>query len=111
MIDFFEQIKVTSFNKEASIKCSFIIVVFCPYIEIAFKSEKEMFEFDDTHYFENLPTLDWVKDQIETKDYPITIIELSDYDDSENQCIEFITNFIKTSKHKALRLSFQNILN
>lgn len=110
MKNFFDRFTIDSFDEEDSIKCWFVILVFDSSYKVSF-AEEELDDYDNSHLFKNIPTLDWLKNQIDTKKYPITLIEISDYDDSLNKAIEFIKTYIKTSKNKPLGLSFQSILN
>ena len=109
MREFFERVKIDKFEDDESIKCLFIIIVFKSEYKMRRRKDPRT-KLYDMNDFQDVTTLNWVKEQIETKNYPISIIEISDYNDSLNQAIEFIKNLLKTSMHTPMKLSFQTIL-
>ena len=74
--------------------------------------QNRMFDyFDEKQTYDEYDSLTKLRSFVETGDYPISLINVTSEEDSMDQAIKYIQNYIKMSKHRPLKLSFQNLFN
>ena len=117
---FLRSLKIEQDENKNSYFLWIIVIVFPEKPLLEYIGDYFDFEYSDTESmlsnisqeteYENIENIDTLKEMIDSKNYPINIIRVSEKKDSIRNAIDFVSHFIKFSKYRPLRLGFQNLL-
>jgi len=130
-LDFIEKLKISSGNKkfdglgrkEEDYNLVMMIIVFPTNamfdndgVDFGSEDNEESLQQQDTSIeeykgYDPHDSLQYIKDIIQDKQYPISILEVGSNGFTIESAISFVKEFIKTSRHHPFNLGFEKVVN